>query len=127
MSVERAHGFLAKLEGSRLGPRRDLLLLAKTLSMIGWARDERVREVVGYEARCAVREGDPRAAGRRARRPAPPGEGEECDVAIVGSGAGGAVAACVLAEAGLDVLVLESGPHVDRDSYPTRSRSRDCR
>ena len=25
----------------------------------------------------------------------------------------------MLAEAGLDVLVLESGPHVDRDSYPS--------
>ena len=40
-------------------------------------------------------------------------------MAIVGSGAGGAVAAATLAEAGLDVLVLESGPYVDRDSYPT--------
>ena len=37
---------------------------------------------------------------------------------IVGSGAGGAVAATVLAEAGLDVLVLEAGPYVDRRSYP---------
>ena len=38
---------------------------------------------------------------------------------IVGSGAGGAVAAATLAEAGLDVLVLEAGGHYDRDSYPT--------
>ena len=37
---------------------------------------------------------------------------------IVGSGAGGAVAAAELAEAGLDVLVLEAGGHYDRDSYP---------
>ena len=37
---------------------------------------------------------------------------------IVGSGAGGAVAAATLAEAGLDVLVLEAGDHYDRDSYP---------
>ena len=38
---------------------------------------------------------------------------------IVGSGAGGAVAAATLAEAGLDVLVLEAGGHYNRDSYPS--------
>lgn len=119
MSLAGRTAFLAKLEGSRFGPRRDLLLLAKTLAMVGWARDERVREVVGYESRCAVREGAPQPVAGPLGDLAPSGEGEECDVAIVGSGAGGAVAAHVLASAGLDVLVLESGPHVDRDSYPT--------
>ena len=37
---------------------------------------------------------------------------------IIGSGAGGAVAATVLAEAGLEVLLLEAGPYLDRHSYP---------
>ena len=38
---------------------------------------------------------------------------------IVGSGAGGAVAAATLAEAGLDVLVLEAGGHYNRENYPS--------
>ncbi|MGH2984691.1 MAG: GMC family oxidoreductase N-terminal domain-containing protein [Solirubrobacterales bacterium] len=119
LGVEARSEYLAKLEGSRFAPYRDLLLLGKLLAMIGWARDERVRAVVGYEARCAVREGTPPPSTPPLGDLRPRGEGEDCDVAVVGSGAGGAAAAAVLAEAGLDVMVLESGPHVDHASYPS--------
>ena len=54
-----------------------------------------------------------------ARRPRPrerpegePGAPLTCDVLVVGSGAGGAPTAALLAEAGLDVLVVEEGEHV---------------
>src|SRR5579884_449331 len=41
----------------------------------------------------------------------------ECDVVIVGSGAGGGAAAGVLAAAGLDVIVVESGDYYDDEDF----------
>jgi choline dehydrogenase-like flavoprotein len=50
------------------------------------------------------------ARGLEARRLA-------CDVVVVGSGAGGAVAACTLAEQGRQVLVVEEGGWAGRDDF----------
>ena len=38
----------------------------------------------------------------------------EAEVLVIGSGAGGAPTAALLAEAGFDVLVVEEGPHVEQ-------------
>ena len=110
--------FLQHLEESRFSLHHDLLLMAKLFSTLGYAVAPAVQERIGFEIGCALADGSlPRPAGSLGETE-PPGEGEECDVVIVGSGAGGAVAAAELAAAGLDVIVLEAGGHYDRDSYP---------
>jgi choline dehydrogenase-like flavoprotein len=118
LDPEAAEDFLRRLERSRLSLHHDLLLLAKILSGLGYAVVPEVEAKIGTVTSCALADGSlPEPAGSLGDTEAR-GEGEECDIAIVGSGAGGAVAAAALAEAGLDVLVLEAGGHHNRDNYP---------
>ncbi|HET7510410.1 MAG TPA: GMC family oxidoreductase [Solirubrobacterales bacterium] len=118
LDPEAAEDFLCRLERSRLSLHHDLLLLAKILSGLGYAVVPEVEAKIGTVTSCALADDSlPEPAGSLGDTEAR-GEGEECDVAIVGSGAGGAVAAAALAEAGLDVLVLEAGGHHNRDNYP---------
>jgi choline dehydrogenase-like flavoprotein len=118
LDPEAAGEFLAKLERSSFSLHHDLLLMAKLFSTLGYAVAPGVEAKIGVRTECALADGSLPAPAGSLGETAARGEGEECEVAIVGSGAGGAVAAAMLAEAGLDVLVLEAGDHYNRDNYP---------
>jgi choline dehydrogenase-like flavoprotein len=110
--------FLTRMERSRFGLYHELLLLAKTFTTLGYAIQPQVERRLGLETSCRLADGSAPEPRGPLGETMPPGEEEECDVVIVGTGAGGAVAAASLAEAGLDVIVLEAGQAYDRDSYP---------
>lgn len=120
-SVAAREDFIRSIEESGSQLARDIALFLKVLTGLAYGNDRDVQAAVGFEARCEVAGPVPPAIAPDARplgELEPSGSEESCDFAIVGSGAGGAVAATVLAEAGFDVTVLEAGPYLDRRSYP---------
>src|SRR4051812_7680929 len=86
LSPEAAEEYLRKLEGSRLGFHQDLLLLAKILATLGYAVTSPVQARIGFEIGCGLADGTlPEPAGSLGDTE-PRGDGEECDVLVIGSG-----------------------------------------
>ena len=79
--------FLLKLEGSSLSLHHDLLLMAKLFSTLGYAVAPEVEGRIGFEVRCATSDGSLPEPACSLGDTEPRGEGEECDVVVVGSGA----------------------------------------
>jgi choline dehydrogenase-like flavoprotein len=114
LPLDKRSRHLEKLEGSRHSFLRDLFLLFKTLTGVGYSRDLRVQQVLGVDARC---EGTPSPLRLDPDAMHAPDGVERCDVVVVGSGAGGASVARVLSEGGLSVIVVEEGDYHDASSY----------
>ena len=120
------HCFIADVADRRLPdflrrPVQAMLYAAQQLTFIGYYSDSRAASSAGYVPFSERPRGGPATA--LATRPFPPlsvrtpseidTDRVTADVAIVGSGAAGALIAYRLAERGREVLLLERGHHID--------------
>ena len=105
-------------------PIEAIVRLAQQMAFLGYYGDERTNESVGY-----TRFKDRDHYEERLKKATPHERLEvvdhgdvradtiDADVLVIGSGAGGSVAAYRLAEAGRKVLVIEGGKHVDPSDF----------
>jgi choline dehydrogenase-like flavoprotein len=104
-------------EKSKIRQRRETLIALKALILMFFCSDDRIKPLIGYDGQPYKKvERDPGVVELKVEQP-DQGFFENADVVIVGSGAGGAVAAKELAESGLKVIVLEEGEHFDRRDF----------
>lgn len=119
LSPGAQQAYVRRADASRLLLRRGASDTLRFYCVNQWAATPVVESKIGFTYGCES--ADP-------PRDAPPLEviefpqvsadhTEECDVVVIGSGAGGAVVAKELAESGLSVIVLEEGPHHTRNDY----------
>jgi long-chain-alcohol oxidase len=123
LPVERREAVLLRWCDSRVGARRAVFhaLRKAVLASYYLAPENPAWARIGYPGPLGAGE----TAGPRGLRPLEVEEDTvlECDVCVVGSGAGGGVAAGVLAAAGLDVVVLEAGEYHDDADFDGAERA----
>ncbi|MBT9148206.1 MAG: putative GMC-type oxidoreductase [Syntrophomonadaceae bacterium] len=119
LSLEERTDYLRKLFNSRLYPLRAFSILLKFPTLLAFDGRNEIREVIGYYSDCTTgTEKTPvpeTVESRIIEQEKPLSDIYEinCDVLVVGSGAGGAVVAKELSGAGLDVAVVEEGFRYD--------------
>lgn len=113
-SPEQRRKQVASWKRSKLGFQRDLIRFHESLATL--ALYDRLTSGA-EEHGPAILPAEPVESFRQDA-----GSALRCEIAVVGSGPGGAITACLLAEAGHDVLLIEEGPFLPPDSCPAFSR-----
>jgi choline dehydrogenase-like flavoprotein len=102
---------IAAWKNSRLGSQRDLIRYFESLATLAlYSRDSERRT-------------PPRPVSENSKQLAEtvlgaPANELRAGIVVIGSGPGGAITACLLAEAGRDVLLVEEGEHLSLSSCP---------
>ena len=123
MSLEQRNAFLAGVESGRLGFRRDLAMGLKALISLAYFSSPEVRGTIKYDGLPLVPVVDEKPARKLPVTHYPDiadGARDQADEVIVGTGAGGAVAAYELASAGLSVVMVEEGGPFSREDFAGR-------
>lgn len=127
LSLEDRLRLLNRWADHRWGLVRTSFLLLKTATHLPYYDTPAVRQALGMDDHCLVKPSAPQPIesipfrerviyGEELER-----DGEEsCDVCVIGTGAGGAVVAKELAEAGLSVVMLEEGGYYTSQQFTKR-------
>jgi choline dehydrogenase-like flavoprotein len=123
MSTEDRYDFLARMESGRLGVRRDLAMGLKALISLAYFSSPEVAKAIKYDGLPLVPVVHEKPSQRLPVTHYPDisdGTRDAADVVVVGTGAGGAVAAYELASAGLSVVMVEEGGPFSREDFTGR-------
>jgi len=123
LDAERRAALIWSLHSGNDPVRRALFLALTYPVKIAFFDDLGVYQSLGCAYEKPVAAEKPQAWMRQvtAGRDLAPDEALECDVVVVGTGAGGAVVAKELAEQGVAVLLLEEGEYHQRQDFSRRS------
>ncbi len=129
LDPDRRWSRIVRMRRSMLGPFRDLIRFYEGLTIFGFHGELARAEDAGRPMPAP----DPARAdnvGRTCSGGSQPADGVlaelapavDSEIVVIGSGPGGAITACLLAEAGREVTLIESGPFLTLEECPQFTR-----